>query len=208
MLTFAAFLLAAPAAAAVPQREVLDAFKEVCWAVPDAQRIAEGALKRGWSAVPRGKNLQADRLREVIEGEPKAGHRVRVHQFSRAVGGRQLLLTIFRSELTAVAANGFGSTNCQVRELDGARPLSMAFVEQWLGRPADQVVEDEAGATRTWYSHRRREPTILTIGYIPPGSPLAGEEMLPGIYLNAEAYGDKFDAPPPGAQRQAGASHA
>ena len=180
-----------------PEREMLDAFKEVCWGAPDAQRIAEGALKRGWSAVPRGKNLRADRLREVIEGKPKEGRRVRVRQFSRAVGGRQLLLTIFRGELTAAAANGFGSTNCQVRELDGARPLSMAFVEEWLGRPADEVVEDEAGSTRTWYGHRRREPTMLTIGYIPSGSPLAGEEMLPGIYLNAEAYGDKFDAPSP-----------
>jgi hypothetical protein len=205
MLTFAAFLLAAPAAAVAPEREVLDAFKDVCWAVPDAQRIADSALKRGWSALPRGKNLPADRLREAVEGEPKEGRRVRVHQFMRAVGGRQLLLTVFRGELTAVAANGFGSTNCQVRQLDGARPLSMALVEEWLGRPADEVAEDEAGSIRTWYSHRRREPTILTIGYIPSGSPLTGEEMLPGIYLNAEAYGDKFDVSP-GARRQAGAS--
>jgi hypothetical protein len=204
MLTFAAFLLAAPAPAAAPQREVLDAFKDVCWAVPDAQRIADSAAKQGWSPVSRGKNLPADRLRDVIEGESKEGRRVRVHQFSRAVGGRQLLLTVFRGELTAAAANGFGSTNCQVRELDGARPLSMALVEEWLGGPPDEVDEDAAGSIRTWYSHRRREPTIVTIAYIPSGSPLAGEEMMPGIYLNAEAYGDRFDALPPGAQRQEG----
>lgn len=182
------------------EKAALDAFKGVCWAVPDAGRVADNALEQGWTAVPRGKHAWADRLRDGIEGGADDGYRVAVQQFERLVGGRLLLLTINRGELTAPAAEGFGSTNCLVRELSEARELSMPLVEEWLGRPADEAAQDEAGAFSLWYSHRRHEPTILTVAYFPPGSRLAGEEMMPGIYLNAEAHGDGSEVRPLGGQ--------
>ena len=198
MLTLAALLLAAPASAAPPpERELLDAFKEVCWAVPDTQRIADNAMKRGWSAVSRGKDARTDRLRTAIESDSKKDYRVTARQFERLVAGRRLLLTIIRGELTGPAANGFGSTNCQVRELGDSRPLSMAFVEEWVGRTADEASEDKAGSFRSWYSTSPRDPMHLMIAFVPSGSPLAVEEMIPGIYLNAEDYGDRSDVPSP-----------
>jgi hypothetical protein len=196
MISALLFVVQSATAGPGADRAVLDAFREVCWAVPRVGEIVDGALAHGWTAVRRGQDERADRLQADMESAASDGYRVTVRMFARAVGGRRLLLSISRGELTAPAAEGFGSTNCQIRELGEARPLSASSVETWLGRPADEVEQDEAGSFSQWYSYRPQEPTIVTVAYFAPGSYLAGQAMMPGIYLNAERHGDHHDVDP------------
>lgn len=170
---------------------VLSAFKDVCWAVPDQDDVEERAKRSGWQSLQVGKHLRADRLKNEIEGGASQKYQLRVQQFERAVGDRLLLLTVNRGELTA-QAKGFGNTVCTIRELSDPRPLDPSTVGNWLDVQPSKVWQDPDGSLgQEWYSIRSPNPTIVKVGYIAPGSALAGEEMMPGIYLSAEAHGDR-----------------
>lgn len=187
-------LLALQVAAVHPEadRAVLDAFKEVCWGVPELREIREAANKHGWTVVQKGKHVKADHLRTEMEGAATASYSVQIQQFVRTIDDRVLLLTINRGELNAQAANRFGSTICQVQELSEALPLNLVSVRNWMGRDAEEATQNQDGALfQSWYSILTKDPTIVVIGYIPPGSELAGPEKMFGIYLSAEAYGDE-----------------
>jgi len=171
-------------------KAVLAAFKEVCWTGHDAEKVAQSAQQRGWAALPAGSQAVADRLRASIESAAKPTYRVAVRQFQRKVQERNLLLTIQRGELTAPAAESFGSTLCVIRELGEPAPLDVSAAQNWMGRTPSEISQNQDGSLfLAWHGLDLGAPTSVMVAYIPPKSDYVAPDFPAGIYLSTEAHG-------------------
>jgi hypothetical protein len=188
MLSFAALLLAAPAAPPrPPEREMLDAFKAACSRIGnDIEPPRVDALRSGWTAMTDDGDPRIARLvklgREAIAKDATATGA----NFRRKVGGRDIFLIVSRYQ----DKGGLWGSGCRLYDFEAAAPLGPKLLEAWMGKPPSGVQEPAPGLSkRLWEPAGWGHGITVEVNHVPQKHPLGERFGLSGNILTAQAIG-------------------
>ncbi|HEX8574419.1 MAG TPA: hypothetical protein VF759_16890 [Allosphingosinicella sp.] len=180
-------LLAAQAAAAtVPEREMLDAFKAACSRTGnDIEAVKADAAGSGWTSMPDDGDPRIAQLIKLGRDAAESGGKVAGANFRRTLGDRDVFLIVSRYE----DKTGFWGSGCRLYDFEATAALDRPGLEAWMGKPPTGVQEPAPGLSKRLWEPGWRDGISIEISHVPQNHPLGQQYGLSGNILTAQAIG-------------------
>ena len=181
----ALLLLAMLQAPAGGEREILDSFKQACSRTGDFEAMKADASSAGWHAMAETADPRIERITRLGREAVKDSGSSAGATYRRTIGGRELFLVVSRYD----DKSGFWGMGCRLYDFSATKPLDVATLTKWMGKPPTGVKEPAPGLSQRLWEPGWRSGVTFEASFVPAGHALAKTFGVHGNVFIAQAIG-------------------